>query len=176
MTTVPTTRTFVAAEVVLASYFNTNIRDPLNYLLAPPILELKQTSSQTITTATYTAYNYDTETVDSSGMHSTVTNTSRATAVYPGWYEGGGAVTMATSGTGLRASRWATNGTALNASGNYVLPLGGFVTIVPMRAMKIFLNVNDYATAEGFQSSGGNLGTGTTTTEQSSMTFGWKSN
>lgn len=176
MTTVPTTRTFVAGEVVLASYFNTNIRDVCNYLLAPPILELQQTSAQTLTTSTFTDILFDTEYVDSSGMHSTVTNTARATAVYPGYYGAAGAISFDTSGTGFRVTRWAVNGTLINASGIYAPPVSGNFTIVVLRSLNQFLNVGDYLTATGWQNTGGNLATKVIDITQSSMSLHWRSN
>src|SRR5512138_1061185 len=58
MTAVPVTRTFVAGEVVLASYFNTNINGPINFLLAPPLLRCRQTTLQTLTTGVVAALTF----------------------------------------------------------------------------------------------------------------------
>jgi hypothetical protein len=176
MTAVPVTRTFVAGEVVLASYFNTNINGPINFLLAPPLLRCRQTTLQTLTNATLTAITFTTEDVDSSGMHSNVTNTSRATAVYPGWYRHGGAVGFAANATGNRLVEIAVNGTSKDGTRTSSI---GFATNAPcigVRNDPVFLNVNDYAEIFGFQSSGGNLNTAVTAQEQSSFSMQWASN
>lgn len=176
MATVPVTRTWVAGEVVLASHFNTNIRDVLNYLLAVPILEARQTSAQTFTTATAAAITFGAEDVDSSGMHSTSSNTDRATAVYPGWYEGGGGNSFASNGTGGRGNQWTVNGTVLNGSFNVGPTVSGVAWAGAARVKKMFCNVNDIMRMEGYQSSGGNLNSEVTTSFQPNLSIKWISN
>jgi len=178
MTAVPSTRIFVAGEVVLASYFNTNINGPVNFLLAPPILEIRQiTTGQVIATATWTSITYNTEDVDSSGMHSTSTNTSRATAVYPGWYQQDGAAPFPSNATGVRGVRHAVNGTVANGSSTlFVAFAGGSGPNVPSRTKHLFLNVNDYSEVQCFQNSGGNLTLAITADEAANMSLRWVSN
>lgn len=177
MTAVPVTRTFVAGEVVLASYFNTNINGPINFLLSPPLLEMRQTSAQTFTTGVSAAITCTTEDVDSSGMHSTSTNTSRATAVYPGWYQCGGGNSFVNNATGSRGNFWVVNATSVNGSVT-VLPTvaGGISWRGPARSKLIFLNVGDYLEMWGFQNSGGNLAADVTTAEQPNVSVIWNSN
>jgi len=175
MATVPITRTAVAGEVTLAAHFNANIRDVLNFLLAPPIFELRQTAAQTLTTGVWTALTFDVEDLDSAGGHSTVTNTSRYTAVYPGWYQYGGGYGTAANAGGVRGTRPAVNGTTLN--GGNTLEVGSAnATAYPSRTKHIFLNVTDYAELQAFQSSGGNLATAITADQQSSNSGRWVSN
>lgn len=177
MTTVPVTRTFVAGEVVLASYFNTNINGPIGFLLAPPILEIRQTTLMTVTTSTWTAATFTTEDVDSSGMHSTSSNTDRCTAVYPGWYQFSGGSGWAANSTGARGTYWDVNAAALNGSQTLEPPLTtGNTSIYPSRTKQIFLNVSDYARLMIWQSSGGNLNTAVSTTEQPHISGRWVSN
>lgn len=176
MTAVPVTRTFVAGEVVLASYFNTNINGPINFLLAKPIVRLRQTTLQTITTSTLTALTYTTEDVDSSGMHSTVSNTSRCTAVYPGWYQQSGAFCFVANATGVRLADIGVNAAGLNGSRTTYPTISGVVVSCPTRTMKAFLNVTDYMEQFVFQSSGGNLNTNVAGTEMSSFDMEWVSN
>ena len=177
MATVPVTRTFVAGEVVLASYFNTNIRDVLLYLLSPPIMELRQTSSQTIGNGAFTAMTFTTEDFDSSGMHSNSVNTSRATAVYPGYYQHNGAACLAPNGTGSRGGTYGVNGTQIN-SGEVMLPTvsGLFNHCTPLRTRFLFLNVGDYSEAFVYQTSGGNLGTPAGAGAGSGFGMKWESN
>jgi hypothetical protein len=174
VTAVPVTRTFVAGEVVTAAYFNTNINGPLLFLLSPPILEVRQTANQNLTNNTTTALTFTSEDVDSSGMHSTVSNTSRATAVYPGWYLFSGKYSPAANVTGSRFVWWLVNSTDVNGSqGDGAGTVG---TTFMVNTKKLFLNVGDIAELAALQSSGGTLGTNTGTRAQSAMSCQWVSN
>jgi hypothetical protein len=176
MTAVPVVRTFVAGEVVLASYFNTNINGPISWLLARAILEVRSGATQTIATATFTSITYDTEDVDSDGMHSTVTNTSRATAVHPGWYRFSGGNTWASNATGRRGYRGMVNGAVINGT-SVLMPATLAAAVGPAYRTKLyFLNVTDYFEFQAFQDSGGNLATLNSAADQSSMTGVWESN
>lgn len=177
MTAVPTTLTAVAGAVLTASQWNSNNRDPVNWLLAPAILRIRQTSAQSIPNNTITAVLFDTEDVDSTGMHSTSSNTSRATAVYPGWYWTGGNVTFAANGTGVRSTSWAINGSLQNGSGTD-FPVGSAATTNQLGASGtlFFLNVGDYLELRCFQVSGGALNLDVTSSGQSTMALHWVSN
>lgn len=176
MTAVPVIRTWVAGEVVVASYFNTNINGPLSFLLAPPILEIRQSSNQNLLDATTTALTFTTEDVDSSGMHSTVSATTKCTAVYPGWYLSSGRYSPAANGTGDRFSWWMVNAADNNGSLGFKAGDATAVSVCPAATKKIFLNTGDYLELVGFQSSTGTLGTGVTTREQSTISMQWASN
>ena len=176
MTALPTTHTFSAGEVVTDTTMNNNITAVLNFLMAPPILRVRQTSAQSLTTGTLTAITLDTEDVDSSGMHSTVSNTSRATAVYPGWYWVNANVTFAANATGMRTSSWAVNGSTQNGSGTD-FPVGSSATTNQLGGSStlFFLNVGDYVEFRALQASGGALLTDVTSTGQSTMSLHWVS-
>ena len=177
MATVPVIRTFVAGEVVLASYFNTNINGPLSYLLSPPIVQGRQTVAQTLTNNTDAAITMDTEDVDSSGMHSTSSNTSRFTAVYPGWYQCAGSVGFSANATGRRTCQWrVTGGGSMNGSGASFPTTAANVAKVVSPTLLIFLNVGDYAELFGRQESGGGLNTAVSTADQSMASLAWNSN
>ena len=75
----------------------------------------------TLTNATPAALTFTTEDVDSSGMHSTSSNTSRATAVYPGWYLHSGQSSYVFNSTGIRADWWAVNAAIANSSAQIAL-------------------------------------------------------
>lgn len=177
MATVPVTRTFVAGEVVTAPHFNDNIRDPLNFLLAPPILEVRNiTTAQSISDNTWTPFTFNTEDVDSSGMHSTSSNTSRATAVYPGWYQFSGATSFEANSTGQRGARWAKNGTELDGGEALAIATSSFAPSIVARTKQIFLNVNDYVELQGYQNRGSALNSSILTTTQAGMSARWVSN
>lgn len=178
MTAVPVTRTWVAGEVVTDSHFNTNIRDVFNYLLARPVAELQQiTTGQDIGNGAWTAVTFNSEVVDSSGAHSNSTNTSRFTAVYPGYYRPGGGVPFPGNATGVRGTRFAVNAAALNSSVFLVAGFaGGSGPNLGTRDKLAFLNVNDYLEVQCFQNSGGSLTLAVTADESASFTNVWESN
>lgn len=177
MTAVPTTLTAVAGAVLTASQWNANNRDVENWLLAPALLQIRATSTQALANNTQTAILFDTEDVDSTGMHSTSSNTSRATAVYPGWYQFNGGIPIASNATGRRGYRFNSNGSAV-IPGSAVMtpPVNGNPTQIPGRTILIFMNVGDYIEAQGYQDSGGSLNTTATAPDQPSMTARWVSN
>lgn len=149
------------------------------FTLASPTAELRQTSSQTLTTSTWTALQFQAEEwdldVDGIGGHDNVTNNTRYTARYPGRYLIASGYAPATSATGARGVRFAVNGIVVNAS-QILLPsvaLGGF----PSRTKQVYLTDGDYVEAQAFQSSGGNLGTSVVSAnEQSHFTIRWLGN
>jgi hypothetical protein len=146
----------VAGNKLTAAQLNSNVRDAVNFLIAPPAVALTQSASQSIPTAAFTALTWDTEGVDSDNMHSTTVNTDRITAVTAGWYLVTAAVEFATSATGARIVNIKKNGTSVLAGNNagpesFQMPQS--VTCL------VFLAVGDYVQALAYQASGGSLGT-----------------
>ncbi len=176
MATVPVTRTAVTGEVTIAAHFNDNIRDPLNYLLAKPILKVVQTSAQSIPNATHTALLFDAEVVDSSGMHSTSVNTSRATAVYPGYMSYSGGISFAGDATGQRGSYWAKSGTPINGSNTLQPAVQAVAYQAATRGDMAFFNVSDYLELFAYQNRGSALSASVTAQEQPSMCAWWEAN
>lgn len=180
MTAVPTTLTAVAGAVLTASDWNSHNRDVENWLLAPAILQIRQSTLQSIgnSSGPGTALTYTSEDVDSTGMHSTSSNTSRATSVYAGWYWFGGSVGFAANATGQRGAIANVNGAAITASGYsaYLDATGSGICIVPFKNILVFLNVGDYFEWFAVQLSGGSLNTSVSANNQSIMTAVWTSN
>lgn len=158
MTALPVTRVWTAGEVVTATEMNDNLSAVLNFLMQSPLVRCRSTIVQSLANNTLTPINFDTEDVDNAGMHSTSVNTSRMTAVYPGWYRVTGQVCTGVSSTGRRGGQWQVNGSARSASTAYVAAPTG-VPEVPMRTTSLFLNVGDYVELCAFQDSGGSLNT-----------------
>lgn len=181
MATVPATHTF-GGTVATSSEMNSYARDPLNFLLNKPETQVRQTATQTLTSAVFASITFDIEDLDKnpdgSKNHSTSVNTSRFTAVYAGWYRISGSICFAPNATGIRESRWAVNGTPLNASAAMIQSVtsGGTNTILVATTQLAFLNVNDYVELQGLQSSGGNLTTAASSYEASSMSVVWERN
>lgn len=175
MATVPVTRTWVAGEVVTAAYMNNNITAVLGWLLAPAIVQLRQIVAQSLADGAFTPLTFTAEDVDSTGMHSTSVNTTRVTAVYPGWYVFAAAASTAADPDGRRGGQWTVNGTAVNAASTLV-PSHSAAVVIPSKVMMIFLNVGDYVEYRAYQNGGAALLTLVTAQEQSSLTGWWVSN
>lgn len=75
-----TDRTWVAGEVVTAAYLNTYLRDNMKWLSTDkPMVRAYRSTTQTITTGTYTGIQMTSESFDNADIHSTTTNTDRFT-------------------------------------------------------------------------------------------------
>lgn len=157
MATVPSEITYTAGTVLTAAQLNTNLRDSVNFLLAPPACVLLQAVAQSIPNNTPTALTYDTELLDNDGMHSTTANTSRMTAQTGGWFMYGGGVSQAASGTGFRLARWTLNGAVTNGSAHCVAGNANGPNGIPARTMISYLNAGDYLELQYDQSSGGTV-------------------
>lgn len=179
MATVPATRTFVDG-VFLSSDPNTYIRDPLNFLLNKPVAELRQTVLQSLPSGAWTSITFTTEDIDTdvsgTGGHSNSVNTSRYTAVYPGWYLCSGGVGYVATATAQRGTRWTVNGTAVNGSATFVPTTAAFDVLIASRTKRIFLNVGDYVEMQAWQDTGGLLNTNVSAENQSHMSIGWERN
>lgn len=140
---------------------NAYLRDPVRFALGVPIARLLPSIVQVLLTSTWTDIVLGVETVDTDidgvGGHSTSSNTARFTARYPGWYGFTGGVAFVSNATGVRASRWAKNGTAVDSTENIVSAISGIATPCEVWPLQINLNAGDYITLQGWQSSGGNL-------------------
>jgi len=176
MALVPAPRTWTAGEVVTAAFMNNTIRDVDAFLLARPVLDVYSSVNQSIPNNAFTGMTFDTEYVDSSGMHSTVTNTSRATAVYAGWYDFGGLYTATGNATGQRAGRIATNGGTEIQGSSVSTPGTSIVQTLTLPRTLVFFNIGDYAEAQGYQASGAALNTGASLGYEPSMSAIWACN
>lgn len=174
MTATPTYHVFTAGEVATAANINA-FGTVLSFLKLPPIVEMNQTVAQSYSSSSTpaTGATFTTEVVDSSGMHSTSSNTSRCVAVYPGWYEHGGGCGFVANATGSRGGEYAVNGSAVNGSFVWLPANGSGFTATPFRRKLIFLNATDYSEAWLAQTSGGNLNTSVTSIEQTSFSLKW---
>ena len=139
------------------------------FLLRPPIAELRTASAQSITSGTWTALQFDVDDIDSANGHDTAVNNTRYTAQYPGTLEVSGGYGPSSNAVGVRGTRFALNGTVVNAS-QMVVPAASLV-LGPARVKKIPMNQGDYVEIQAFQSSGGNLAGSGSANEVSSFTI-----
>jgi hypothetical protein len=159
---VPSSHTFVDG-VLTSSEMNAYIRDPISFLLQPPLARLRQTVVQSIPSSTFTAITFTTEDVDTDvdgvGGHSNAINTSRFTSRYSGWYEIGGGVAYAANATGRRLAHFYVNGAAVNGAQVALPATAANDSAVPAKLTLVYLAVGDYVELMAYQESGGALNT-----------------
>jgi hypothetical protein len=164
MAIVPTPATWASLEDATSTKFNSGVRDPSHFAIDRPIMGARAAATQSLSDSTWTDITLATEDVDTgqgnsnAGQHSTSSQQARFTAVWAGWHFFGGQVAYASNGTGRRGARWAKNGSAVEGGGclyqaNTSSGINAFAA--PWKA--IYLNVGDYVTLQGFQSSTGSL-------------------
>lgn len=167
------------ADGVSSSSQMNQVRDAIKFGQSPPVAKLKQTSAQSIANSTSVAITLNAEDVDSDvdgvGGHDNVTNNTRYTARYAGWYWIGGGIGYASNATGVRIVEWWINGILVDGSGVCLSAVSGVSSRVPARAMLIFLAIGDYVECMAFQTSGGALNTAVSSAEMPSMNLHWTS-
>jgi len=170
----PVIPTFV--DGVLSSTTDNQLAAAVAFLFTPPRARLVQTVAQSLTTSVWAAATFDAEVFDlfpagygATGGHSTSSNTSRYTCEFPGTYLLSGNGSFANNATGIRATRWAVNGTAVNATASGTTALTGNPTSVGAAGFSVVLAVGDYVELQLFQSSGGALNTSVSGADESSM-------
>ena len=118
---------------------------------------VRNSADISVSNATVTTLNFDTEVFDTDGFHSTSTNTSRLTVPSgkAGYYWIWNQIAIATNSTGRRFSTIYKNGATTlfqnepQANSNfYTMPVCGTVA---------YLAVGDYVEAQAYQASGGSL-------------------
>lgn len=170
MTALPVVPTFTV-ERAKALEFRA-LADALTFLLNPPFVQLRQTVAQSIPNNADTALLFATEDADlpsPGGQHNTASQTSRFTAVYPGWYQVSATVAFSTNATGLRITSFAKNGTILAGTKVYTQAISGNLTVFAARTTFVQLAVGDYVEFMVYQNSGSALNTSVGSTEQSTM-------
>lgn len=141
-----------------------------------PLAVLRQTVAQNILTNTWTSITFDAEDLDTDGGHSTVTNTSRYTAVTAGWFQCFGHVSISADAAGPRRYL----GFRKNGSGTD-LPTHGYVSVAATSesvgltcSAMIYLSVGDWVQIVVLQDSGSTLSTIVTTEGQPYLHVAWQ--
>lgn len=166
------------APGVLTTADLTQLVDAVNFLLHPPIAELRQTSAQSIVTTAWTAVQFQSEDLDTDvdgvGGHSNSTNNTRYTARYPGWYELSGGMAWNTGTVGSRAIRWSVNG-AFVTGVSHAEAIDTFATCPVARTVKVYLTQGDYVEMYAHHNGGASLSTSVASGEQSTASIRWVS-
>lgn len=163
MTSLPNVPSRAVGDFTLASDWNAYVDNGMAWLDGGrPVVHITQASgsTQTLTTATYTAITFTTETIDRRSQHSTSSNTSRVTATADlGTYAVFGQVAFAGNTTGDRRAKLVTNGTTDIVGPFGIFPSGSAFGTSCCAGIWIPASSTDYIELYGYQSSGGNLAT-----------------
>jgi hypothetical protein len=160
MATIPSETTAVAGTVLTAATWNANVRDAINFILAPPFAVLRQTVAQSIANAAWVGATLDAEDLDRDNGHSTSSNTSRYTAQTAGWYAVRGAALYTANGTGSRAVAIQINGAfTARYSKMQIASSGASATTGVITMHDVYFNVGDYVELALNQTSGVALNT-----------------
>ena len=153
-------RTWVTGETVTASQLNTHLRDNLLALREANHCRVYRSSAGTLTTATLTLVNFDAETTDPNGWHSTTSNTDRVTPTIAGYYRVEAGASFGASATGWRELilwRNGTSGQAFSTVGRGVACTGTNSTNWALSGTFPANGSTDYFSLSVEQNSGGNL-------------------
>lgn len=132
-----------------------NARD----LVGKVVLIAARTSVQTFTTGVAADISWPTPTLDTLGMYAAGTPT-RFTPTVAGWYTIGGQLGMAANATGTRLALITKNGTGVGGAWADGFATDPLITALPSTA--VYMNgTTDYLSVNVYQTSGGNLNTGT---------------
>ena len=136
----------------------------------PPLLNVSQTVSQTLSNATLTPVTFTNVIIDNYGGYST--GSSSYTVQVAGWYWITIQVQFASSATGVRVARAVLNGSG-SAMLVHAVPANASQVLTPIVSGPIQCAVSDVVTVQGYQNSGGNLGTQVTGGYNSSWSMEW---
>jgi hypothetical protein len=159
MVALPTVPTQPAVGDLSTALWADQVAQWAAFLAAPPLFLGHQTTTQSLTSAAWTAISFDTMDVDTKTGWATGANT-RYTAQYAGYYEIKGIVAFAANATGYRGAAIVINGAAIaGSSSNQTLGNPGAIAAYIEVVDEVFLNVNDFVQILGVQASGGALST-----------------
>ena len=156
---VPTLASELANNLFPAALARAGIYNTGTFLLNPPLFVGTQTTTQSVTSGTWTTLSLNTSQADTYGGHDNVTNNSRYTAQVAGVYAVCGVSAFATNSTGVRGTRLHINGSVVQGTAQMMTPATSSGTGLPTPVRTIRLAVGDYVEVAGWQSSGGPLST-----------------
>lgn len=140
-----------------AALMNSNLRDNMNWLSAPPRCRVYATAAQSIPNSSITAVLFPIETYDSTGtMHSTTSNTSRLYSTVAGLFAVNMSATFNANSTGVRQIVLYKNGAQLANSVNVSQAANGS-TFTLTAYDEVQMSTSDYLECWVVQTSGAAL-------------------
>lgn len=152
------------------------LSDMANFLLNPPMVRLRKTTIQNISTSTVTAVSWDLVEVENYEMWNSVTPT-RLTPSVPGWYIGSCGISFLVNTTGYREMDVRKN----NSGTDRVLRIkndpnasGGLCIMRGNTFLEQFNGTTDYIEVTAWQNSGSTVSLSTDTVErQPDLSLRW---
>jgi len=168
----------VATTGVYASSAISALIASVNFLQNKPAAQIYCVAVQSIPNNSATPLNFDSERFDKdpsggSGGHDNVTNNTRYTAVYPGWYHVSGRYTYAANATGFREVYISVNGVGVNETLAFGPTPSGALSQQVGTDGDVFLNAGDFVELYVLQTSGGALNTDVANNAYPRMTIEW---
>ena len=173
--TTPTTLAAFASDAAVVTYsstdYNTNIANTMinctctsnipsfngdSNKIGPPVCFVTASAVQSIPNAALTTLNWDVNTWDANGLHSTSSNNSNIYIKSPGMYEISAQVTFAGAAGGQRMARLFWNTTFIDRSLVVLPPAAGVDTSLVTKAY-FYAKAGDYFSVKVYQDSGGAL-------------------
>jgi len=146
-----------AGDFITESDWDNSIAANINNLIVPPVCVAYNDASISIPNDAVTELTFNSEAIDTDGMHSTFSNTGRITIGTTGIYVATLVCSFAVNSSGLRSLYIAVDGSdyvaALDVPANSV---GGASLSLTTRALA--LTSGQYLTGHAYQNSGGALG------------------
>jgi hypothetical protein len=160
MGTVPTPLDWIAADgtFITAAIGQAGVGDVLDFLLNPPAAQVRRTTAQSIPNGTPTLITFDTEDVDTDGLHTA--SGSKLTIATPGTYLVSASIPYDVNVTGYREARITKNTVSFVPGTRAMIAAAPTVsTVVHITALEIPLIAGDFLELSGVQTSGGALNT-----------------
>lgn len=178
---VPSVRTFVDApdpnSILTYADWNATLYDTVSLILNPPMVQLQHTTTISVPNNTWTALPFQTEIIDTEGMHSTTTNNTRVTPKTPGWYIGYFGMSWSGTTAGKRQVVPRKNGNLSNTvtyGRNDVQPTNSGAVFRGFRFFMPFNGTTDYVEVAVWQNTGVGLSTISINVEDSpELTMRW---
>ena len=159
-------------NLITGALWNANVYNGLTFALNPPVAMLYQATAQSLASSTNVTITFDSETLDSYGGHSGVTNASRYTAQVAGTYWVYGIASVSANATGARIISIYKNGSIVTGATTLSPPTASGAWGGSVGAL-VVMNVGDYVEINMDQQTGATLSTNVTT-QCSAMHVFWK--
>lgn len=124
--------------------------------IGAPVCVVTSSTTQSLTTATWTQLNWNLDLSDPNYMHSVTNNNNYIVIRTPGWYRLTAQISFAANGTGSRQIRFTNNGTTIDRTTVEMNPDAGVDCYVQSTYIGYF-ETGRYVAVEGYQDSGGGL-------------------
>jgi len=161
MAAVPTPPDFVSA-VSSTTQLN-QVRDAIKFLQNRPRFKLYQTSAQNFLNGVGAAVTFNAEVLDTdidlTSGHDNVTNNSRWTCRYPGWYLISGTVSYNANAAGIRFAYIRVNGVDQDGTIGSIGGSAAEIGCVHCHTGKVYLAAGDYVELWSSQNSGATIAT-----------------